>query len=186
MTRLAPLALFALFALSLSLTAAVGCGSTAAVDDTDQAAAAQALIDGGDTEEGATGDAGASDEDALDEADPSADCDLGHLRARVIAKYDTDGDGRLDNGEAQALQDDVEAHPVLARALDRHRIVRRVVMARLHFIYDANNDGVLDDGEKLALKDDLLARCAARKAQILTHFDADGDGKIDNGEGQTL
>lgn len=178
--RLPALALASL-ALPLGLAA---CGEEGvSVDAEDTAGAAQALIDGGDTLEGAgEGAEGADDEAALEEADPAASCEPGALRARVLARYDEDGDGRLSDEERQAIRDDVEGRPVLERTLARHRALRRAVLHRLRFVYDANDDGHLDDSERLTLRDDLIARCEVRRAQILERYDLDGSGDLDEAE----
>lgn len=189
MKRLIP-ALF-LPGLALPLALAACGGEVDQLDAEDTAAAAQALIDGGDTLEGA-GDDGVAGEDtpddeaALEEADPAGSCEPGALRARVIARYDADGDGELSDDERQDLRDDVEGHPLLRRAIERHRLVRRAVLHRLRFVYDANDDGRLDETERQTLKDDLIARCEARRAQILERYDVDGSGDLSDAEKDQL
>lgn len=174
------------FTALLPLAGLIGCGSpdVSDVDVEDQAAAAQALIDGGDTLEGTPGDAAdAPDEEAsLAEAEPMADCGLGTLRRRVIGRYDADGDGTLSPAEREELRSDVEGHPLAQRWVERHRQVRRIVLQRLRFVYDADNSGQLDEAERAALRSDLVARCEARKAQILDRYDVDSSGTLDESE----
>ncbi len=186
MTRLLPT--IALAGLPLAL---VACGGAIdQLDAEDTAAAAQALIDSGDGLEGADdgegGETTPDDETAMEEADPAGSCEPGALRARVVARYDADGDGTLSEEERQDLRDDVEGLPVLRRALERHRVLRRAVLHRLRFVYDANDDGRLDETERQTLKDDLIARCEARRAQILERYDVDGSGDLSDAEKDQL
>ena len=181
---LVPLAVLAL----TSLAVPIGCGLPEEVEASvgleDQAAAAQALLDDGDTLEDAPGEAeeAPDDEAAIDEAIPSLDCGLSALRRRVVERYDTDGDGALSPAERAELESDVEGRPLGQRLIERHRYARRAVLHRLRFVYDVDGSGQLDEAERAELRADMEARCAARQAQLLTRYDADGSGALEEEE----
>ena len=123
---------------------------------------------------------------ALPESPGDADgvCDFGARKARVLARYDANGNGRLDPAERQALKDDLEArvgHPLAVRFGLEHRAF---VMKRLHWVFDSNNDGSLSSDERTAMIDALEARCERIRANVLAHFDANGDGTLDATERQ--
>jgi hypothetical protein len=52
----------------------------------------------------------------------------------------------------------------------------------LAFIYDDDNSHSLDDTEKAKLQADLAAGCTARNAALLSTFDADGSGDLNQAE----
>jgi len=112
-----------------------------------------------------------------DEAQLSETCSLEALRARVMARYDRNGDGRLGPAERAALAEDLGPYP---RA--RYRWARHFRLQRMKWVYDANEDGVLDEAERAALRGDLEARCEARRAALLEHFDADQSGALEASE----
>ena len=130
----------------------------------------------------ATGD----DAAALPEVPGGADgvCDLGARRARVLARYDANGDGHLGPDERQALKEDLEArvgHPVALRfGLQR----RAHVIKRLQWVFDSDLDGSLSSDERTAMIDALEARCERVRANVLARFDANGDGSLDATEKQ--
>lgn len=111
-------------------------------------------------------------------------CDLSARRARVLARYDMNGDGRLGPAERRALNDDLIAradHPVAARFGLMHRAH---VIKRLRWVFDANSDGSLSSDERTAMIDALEARCERIRAKVLERFDANGDGSLDATEKQ--
>lgn len=134
------------------------------------------------TELAARGDEAAALPQSSGEADGV--CDLGARRARVLARYDANGNGRLDPAERQALKDDLEArvgHPVALRFGLAHRAF---VIKRLRWVFDSNSDGTLSSDERTAMVDALEARCERIRANVLARFDANGDGALDATERQ--
>jgi hypothetical protein len=76
-------------------------------------------------------------------------------RARVLERFDANGDGRLDEGEREA-----------ARAAFRARVLER---------FDADGDGTLSPDERAKAREAVRERaCEA--------FDRDGDGRLDRRE----
>lgn len=111
-------------------------------------------------------------------------CDFQAQRARVMARYDANGDGRLGPAERQAIRDDLEdrvGHPMATRFGLRHRVH---VMKRLRWAFDENNDGALSTEERTALVDALEARCQQLRARVMERFDANADGQLDDAEKQ--
>ena len=126
---------------------------------------------------------GAAEEDVIyediDDGDYAASCRLGQFRAKVVAEYDLDGDGELDEDERLALRDDFQAPPFRRVA---HARVHRV--KRLAWIYDMDDSRDLDEDERATLRADLEARCDARQAWLLDRYDADDSGDLDADEWQ--
>jgi Ca2+-binding EF-hand superfamily protein len=79
-------------------------------------------------------------------------------RAQLMQKYDLNKDGKLDDGEKQAMRAEFKAKFAEKRA----EMISK---------FDTNKDGKLDDGEKLAMRD-------ARATQAFQKLDANGDGAI--------
>ena len=88
----------------------------------------------------------------------------GDHKAKFLAKFDKNGDGKLDDTEKAA-------------ARQAHEERRKAAQAK----FDKNGDGKLDDAEKAAAKQ---AREEHRKT-ILAKFDKNGDGKLDDAEKAT-
>lgn len=123
----------------------------------------------------------ADDASVLPEMPGDADgvCDFGAVKARILARYDANGDGQLGPAERQALKSDLAAvtnHPLAVRFAIRHRVF---VMKRVRWAFDENNDGVLSADERTAMVDAMEARCERLRAQVVAHFDANGDGHLD-------
>jgi hypothetical protein len=79
-------------------------------------------------------------------------------RGQFMQKYDLNKDGKLDDGEKQAMRADFKAKLAERRA---------EMIAK----FDTNKDGKLDDGEKAAMRD-------ARASEVFQKLDANGDGVI--------
>jgi hypothetical protein len=76
-------------------------------------------------------------------------------RARILERFDANGDGRLDKAERHA-----------ARQARHERLLQR---------FDANGDGHLDEGERDAARQ-------ARREHVRERIDANGNGVIDPDE----
>lgn len=76
------------------------------------------------------------------------------LPEAIVAKFDKDGDGKLNKEEREAA-----------------RAAREAMMARVMEEFDVDKDGELSEGEREAMRGAILAK-----------FDADGDGKLSKGE----
>lgn len=122
---------------------------------------------------------------ALPELPGDADgvCDFGARRARIMARYDANGDGRLGPAERQQLKNDLEARTG-GFAL-RFGVMHRVhALKRLRWVFDTNNDGTLSTEERTAMMDALEARCERIRANVLARFDANGNGTLEDSEKQ--
>jgi len=79
-------------------------------------------------------------------------------KAAMLQKYDTNGDGKLDDAERAAMKADFAAK----RTEHKQKMLAK---------YDANKNGKLDPAERAVMKDDRLT---ARFAKL----DANGDGQV--------
>jgi hypothetical protein len=84
------------------------------------------------------------------------------LPPEVIAKFDKDGDGKLN--------DDEKAEAKAARG-EREAARKKEMLEK----FDADKDGKLNDDEKAAMREEV-------KKKILEKFDKDGDGKLNEEE----
>lgn len=84
------------------------------------------------------------------------------LPAEIIAKFDKDGDGKLNKSEREAAK----------AARGEMEAARKTEMLAK---FDADGDGSLSEDEKKAAQEAL-------KKMILEKFDADGDGKLSEDE----
>jgi len=85
----------------------------------------------------------------------------GPLPAHVIEKFDTNGDGQLDDAEKSAAK--------------AERKAKMAEMKEVKASYDVNGDGELSDSEKEAFKGFLAQKKIER-------FDEDGDGTLNAAE----
>ncbi len=88
--------------------------------------------------------------------------DGGNRKAEILAKYDTNGDGKLDDSERAAMKADFQAK----------RAARKAEMLAK---YDLNKDGKLEKNERVAMKTDLATKRFAK-------LDTNGDGVISKDE----
>lgn len=84
------------------------------------------------------------------------------LRAKLLERFDANGDGQLDESERATAKAAFEAK----RAERKQQVLEK---------FDTNGDGRLSDGEKATAKE-------AAKAKVKEHFDANGDGTLDAAE----
>jgi len=79
-------------------------------------------------------------------------------RAAVLQKYDTNGDGKLDDQERAAMRADFQAK-------------RQVMKAKMLATYDVNHDGKLEPNERVAMRED-------RAEKAFKRLDTNGDGQL--------
>jgi len=84
------------------------------------------------------------------------------LPPEVIAKFDKDGDGKLN--------DDEKAEAKAARG-EREATRKKEMLEK----FDADKDGKLNDDEKAAMREEV-------KKKMLEKFDKDGDGELNEDE----
>jgi hypothetical protein len=80
----------------------------------------------------------------------------------VIAKFDKDGDGKLNEEERKAAK---AAHEEIMKARKEEMLKK----------FDKDGDGELNDEEKAAMKEEM-------KKKMLERFDKDGDGELNEQE----
>jgi hypothetical protein len=112
--------------------------------------------------------------DALDDTDL---CDFSAKREAIAARFDTDGDGVLDEAERAALR--AEAREGRGRRLGEGRPHH---WRRVRWAFDVDGDRGLDATERAALVEALEARCERRHALALERFDTDEDGALSRAE----
>ncbi len=96
-------------------------------------------------------------------AAPGADTQgRGGRRAEVIAKFDTNKDGKLDDTEKAAMKKQFQAK-------------RAEMKAKRLAKYDANKNGKIDDAEKATMQ-------AEHKAERFKKLDTNNDGSISKAE----
>ena len=105
--------------------------------------------------------------------DPAGPRPLGPMHARVLEKFDTDGDGQLNDAE---------------RAAAREALKQRIAEEKQKFLekWDKDGDGVLSDAEKAAAKEAFEGRIRQqfqeRRQEFIKKWDTDGDGKLSEEE----
>ena len=83
-------------------------------------------------------------------------------RARILERFDTNKDGKLDDAEKAAMK-------------DQFRQMREKRHAAMLAKFDTNKDGKLDDGERKVMIDTI-------KAERFKKLDTNGDGVISQDE----
>jgi Ca2+-binding EF-hand superfamily protein len=130
-------------------------------------------------------------------------CGFEHIVSKVIAHYDTNGDGTLSADERSRMDGDFGDHDGDDQGDDKRADAGPVGaggggdagppvvkghpgghgrVATLISLYDTNDDGTLDATELAQLKSDIEARCQARLDKLIAEFDVNGDGKLDDTE----
>jgi Ca2+-binding EF-hand superfamily protein len=108
-------------------------------------------------------------------------CGFGEIVANVVARYDADQSGDLDEAEKAALATefgDREAG-VTAENPNRGQPTRAGVLLEA---YDVDGSGTLEASEIAALRADIQARCEERLSKLIEQFDTNGDGTLDDAE----
>jgi EF hand len=102
-----------------------------------------------------------------------------HSEAEELAKFDADGDKRLNEEEADARDREHGRHGGRGGQEPDHSRAEAVAAIRLQ--YDADQDGILQRTEAV-----LLARAMMRREQpIIAQYDSNGDGSL-KGPAETL
>lgn len=90
-------------------------------------------------------------------------------------KFDTNGDGKLDDTEKAAMREAMKNDPQFQKR--REEMIKR---------FDTNGDGQLDDTEKAAMEAAAKAKGGGKggdlKDKMLARFDKNGDGQLDEAE----
>lgn len=92
----------------------------------------------------------------------------GQVDDRMLAMFDANGDGVLDQEELAVAQN------TLAEQRRQKRLAR----------YDTDGDGTISDVERQAIREDNMPFTAMRETFLLQHFDANGNGQLDKEETQ--
>lgn len=108
-------------------------------------------------------------------------CGFSEIAAKVVARFDADQSGDLDDGEKAELvaeYGDPDAGTA-ARHPNRGQPTRAAVLLQA---YDIDDSGSLEASELEALQADIQARCEERRAKLVEEFDVDGNGTLDESE----
>lgn len=95
--------------------------------------------------------------------------------AEIIRRYDTNGDGKLDEAEVAAAKEQMLMATQEKREQKRERVQERLRP------FDTNGDGQLDETERRKMDATLRAR-AENMPRLLKRLDTDGDGKLSDAE----
>jgi Ca2+-binding EF-hand superfamily protein len=90
-------------------------------------------------------------------------------KAKIIAKYDKNGNGIIDGDEKEAIRKDYAANP------------NGELKA-----FDTNGDGKLDDDEIAAIKPGAGSKDKTKIQQVLAKYDTNKNGMIDGAEKEAL
>lgn len=112
-------------------------------------------------------------------------------REDMIAKYDTDKDGKLSDTEKAAMKTEMGERRGGNKGQGGERPDRAEMIAK----YDTDKDGTLSETEKAAMKAEMGERRGGNKGQggqrmsaeeALAKYDADKDGKLSETERATM
>lgn len=163
------------------LLACSNAGTPAGANGADLTTYAAALSVNGDGSDaiGAEGMTGESSREPL----VARGCGFETIVENVVARYDADQSGDLDESERAGLVaefGDAESG-LAAEHPNRGQPSRAAVLLDT---YDSDASGTLEAGEIAALQADIEARCADRLTKLVEKFDANGDGTLDESEWQ--
>lgn len=111
--------------------------------------------------------------------DGSSDSKRQHME-EMRKKFDTNGDGKLDDTEKAAMREAMKNDPQFQKR--REEMIKK---------FDTNGDGQLDDTEKAAMEAAMKAKFGEGKGgakggelkdKMLARFDKNGDGQLDEAE----
>lgn len=96
---------------------------------------------------------------------------------RLVQRYDTNHDGKLDENELAA------AHEAIAQErFENGKGVGKKIREELLEKFDKNHNGRLDPDERAAARDYLREHADLRRRLLLERYDKNGDGKLDDEE----
>lgn len=99
----------------------------------------------------------------------------------LLKRFDTDGDGKLNEAERQAMHEAMSQHnEEMGRPGPKGRRPSREEMMLERF--DTDGDGVLSEAEREAMRTEW----ERIRAENLKRFDADGDGQLSEAERETM
>lgn len=110
---------------------------------------------------------------AMDEEAPQPllrECDAQRDYDKLFADADQDASGELEDPEQEGVQTN---HPPPFAPGPWQLIT---------FVYDTDRSGTLEEAERAVLLDDFTARCEALHDKLLSEFDADASGDLDDSE----
>lgn len=103
----------------------------------------------------------------------------GAFKKQLIAKFDKDGDGKLNEAERSAAQEEFKKRAGEGGGPGQEAFLKR---------FDKDGDGKLSDEEKAAAKEAFQKRAGEGRPEgldmkgLLKRFDKDGDGKLSEEE----
>jgi hypothetical protein len=99
-------------------------------------------------------------------------------REAVLERFDTDGDGTLNEAEREALNDAMQKHRHRPGGPHGRRPGREEILER----FDADGDGALSESERLEMRTER----ERMRREHMERFDTDGDGKLSGEERKTM
>jgi Ca2+-binding EF-hand superfamily protein len=96
----------------------------------------------------------------------------GERHAKMIERFDADGDGKLSDAERAAAKQALSAENPDRAAKHAERIKR----------FDKDGDGQLSDAERAAAKKEMKGRGEKGRERAVKRFDKDGDGALNEAE----
>lgn len=114
------------------------------------------------------------------QAKPGAALD-GEAKKKIVARFDKDGDGKLNEEEKKAAQEQIKKRVGDAGG---DGVAKEALLKK----FDKDGDGKLSDSERAAAQEALKKRLGSDepagvgKKALLKKFDKDGDGKLSDEE----
>ena len=111
-------------------------------------------------------------------------------RGEIIKRFDKDGDGKLNEDERKAAQEEMRKRfgggapggaPGAGGAEGMEKLLENPG-PRILERYDADKDGKLSDEEKKKAREEMKGRFDQGRGDMLKRFDKDGDGKLSDEE----
>jgi Ca2+-binding EF-hand superfamily protein len=100
-------------------------------------------------------------------------------REQLLEKFDTDGDGQLNEEERAAMREAAEKH---RGGKDGERPSREEILEK----FDADGDGQLSEEERAAAREAMGGRKGRRghgnREEMMKKYDTDGDGELNEEE----
>lgn len=102
-------------------------------------------------------------------------CDAEGTYVGLFSAYDENGDERLEGAEAEQ----VEGEHAGKRGGPREHL-----LMMLRVVYDVDQDGTFSEAEQAEILSDFTVRCETIHARVLSEFDVDGSGDLDEAEAE--